>query len=293
MHRPKSTLLEYSLSGTMIATMPEPKVAEMLELAKRLAKNASAIALPRVGKTTVKRKADNSVVTETDHAIQAHILQTIAEAYPDHAVRAEEVLERPDAHPEPALARYCWIVDPLDGTRNYACGFPCFSTAIAVLDEGRPVVGVVLEHNAGLLYAVAAGFGATLNGTACRIDQIRKDADMLVGVPSSKDQLTVNVLRSWVATPGLVCRNLGSTAFHLGLVASGALAAAFCKRSKIWDIAAGALLVTETGGRITDLLGADLVPFDLTASPDEDLPFLAAAQEIHERLLNSIRSVAP
>ncbi len=277
----------------MIAPMPEPLVEKMLELAKRLATEATALALSHIGQTTVKRKADNSVVTEADHAIQSHLLRAIAEAYPDHAVRAEEVLERPDAHPDPALARYCWVVDPLDGTRNYASAFPCFSTSIAVLDQCRPVVGVVLEHNLGLLYAAAAGFGSTLNGAAVRVAADRKDWDMLVGVPSSKDQLTLSVLRSWAATPGLICRNLGSTALHLGLVASGALAAVFCKRTKIWDVAAGALLVTEAGGRITDLLGADLAPFDLTADPNADLPFLASAPAIHERLLSSIRSVTP
>jgi fructose-1,6-bisphosphatase/inositol monophosphatase family enzyme len=90
--------------------------------------------------------------------------------------------------------------------------------------------------------------------------------------------------------PGLIWRNLGSTALHLGLVASGALTAAFCKRAKIWDVAAGVLLVTESGGRITDLSGADLAPFDLTDPPDRDLPFLAAAPKTHERLLRTIRT---
>lgn len=270
--------------------MSDAPLQDMLDLAKRLATEAAAVALPQAGQAATTRKADDSVVTEVDHAIQAHILGAIADAYPDHAVRAEETIDRPDAFPLPSQARYCWVVDPLDGTRNYASGFPCFSTAIAVLDEGRPVVGVVYEHNLKAMYVAAAGRGATLNDTSIRVDATRHDTDMLVGVPSSKDRLTVDVLREWMGTRGIICRNLGSTALHLALVASGALAAAFCKRSKIWDVAAGALLVAEAGGSITDVTGSDMARFDLLAEPDADIPFLAAASGTHERLLPSIRA---
>ncbi len=294
-------------TATMMASMSDAPLQEMLSLAKRLVADASKMVRSRMGRTTVRLKEDNSVVTEADHALQAHILEAIADAYPEHAVRAEETLAAPHAHCDLTKARYCWVVDPLDGTRNFASGIPCFSTSLAVLDRGRPVVGVVLEHNCGLLYAAAAGCGVTRCGIGfqpvesqvtnlsrsdaiIRVEEVPEGSDMLVGIPSSKDQLTVNVLRSWVPMPGLIWRNLGSTALHLGLVASGALTAAFCKRAKIWDVAAGVLLVTESGGRITDLSGADLAPFDLTDPPDRDLPFLAAAPKTHQRLLRTIRT---
>lgn len=279
----------------MIAPMSDALVEDILELAKRLADEASSIALSRAARihpSQIKRKADKSVVTETDHAIQAHILNAIADTYPDHGVCAEEALARPEAHPQAAQAQYCWVVDPLDGTRNYTTTFPCFSTSIAVLHEGRPIVGVVREHNLGHVYTAVVGSGATLNDTPLRIVDLPADSDILVGIPTSKDALSVSVLRSWVATRGLIFRNLGSTAFHLGLVASGALTATFCRRAKIWDVAAGALLVTEAGGCVTDLRGADLAPFDLGADPNADLPFLAAAPKTHERLLASIQAIA-
>jgi fructose-1,6-bisphosphatase/inositol monophosphatase family enzyme len=117
--------------------------------------------------------------------------------------------------------------------------------------------------------------------------------DLLVGIPSSKDRLTVSVLREWAAQPGMVCRNMGSTALHLAMVASGALGAAFCKQCKIWDIAAGVLLVTEAGGRCTNVDGTDRLPFDLAADPNQDLPILAAAPKTHERLIRSIQGVSP
>ena len=111
-------------------------------------------------------------------------------------------------------------------------------------------------------------------------------SEPLYGPPTS-------VLQSWAATEGFVCRNLGSTALHLAMVASGVLAGAFAKRSKIWDIAAGWLLVSEAGGRITDIRGQDQLPFALDADPNRDLPFLAAPPEMHKYLLETVRAVVP
>ena len=272
--------------------MTEKLAPDMLTLATSLAKEAARISLAGFGRASTRRKPDTTVVTETDHAIQARILDAVSQAYPDHAVLAEETVRYPRAHADVTKARYCWVVDPLDGTRNYAAGIPCFSTSIAVLDRGRPVVGVIYEHHVEHLYTAVHGEGAALNGRAICIGEPNPDVDMLVAVPTSKDQLSVAVVCHWAATPEFVCRSLGSTALHLALVASGALSAAFCKRSKIWDLAAGALIVVEAGGRITDQFGRDRLPFDLAADPEEDLPFLAAAPYAHKELLDSIRTAA-
>jgi myo-inositol-1(or 4)-monophosphatase len=274
----------------MIDVVSNLLLQDLLELAKRLAVEAAGVSLPKVGQASSSLKADASPVTETDIAIQTHILNAIAQDFPDHAVCTEEAIDNPADFPVATEARFCWVVDPLDGTRNYASGVPCFSTSLAVLDRGRPVVGVVFEHNQNLLYTAVAGMGATFNGTAICVEEPSCGSDILVGIPSSKDQLTVDVLCDWIRRPGLVARNLGSTALHLALVASGALSAAFCKRSKIWDIAAGALLVTEGGGLITDLSGAERMSFDLAADPDADLPVLAAASQTHRQLLATIQT---
>lgn len=273
----------------MIGLMADESVKGMLGLATDLSRQATALVLAQVGKTKVTRKADSSVVTETDHAIEARVLAAIAKEYPGHAVCAEETASHTDGNR--AEARYCWVIDPLDGTRNYASGLPCFCTSIAVLDRGWPIIAVVLEHNLGHLYSATKGGGAMLNDAPIHAPEVEQEEDTLVGIPSSKDQLTVSVLQCWTATPGLVCRNFGTTALHLGLVASGALRAAFCKRCKIWDSAAGALLVTEAGGRITDPFGRPYLPFDLRADPSTDLPYLAATPNTHRRLLESIRAI--
>lgn len=268
--------------------MSTPAIKDMLDLGVRLATESTSIALSRFGHTTSTFKADDSVVTEADHMVQDHILKAIAGAYPDHAVCAEEILSLPHQFPGRTDAQYCWVIDPIDGTRNYASGLPCFSTSIGVLDRGRPVAGVVYEHNIRLLFTAGLGMGAHRNGMKIHVEEVPIGCDVLLGIPSSKDRMSVDILRDWVAEPGLICRNFGSTALHLAYVASGALGAVFCKRAKIWDIAAGLLIVTEAGGRITDAQGADRTSFDLNLDSNEDLPFLAAAPRVHDRLLAPI-----
>ena len=273
--------------------MPETELQNFLNLAERLARDAARLSLSGASSPSVTRKADNSVVTETDHAIQDHILGAIAEAYPDHAVCAEETISRPERHADRTSARYCWVVDPLDGTRNFATGFPCFSTSIAVLDGGEPVVGLVLEHNLNHVYATVRGGGATFNGLPIRATNPTTGGDLLIGTPSSKETSTVRVLRKWIGTKAFVLRNLGSTALHMAMVASGALDAAFGQQNKIWDVAAGTLLVIEAGRLVTDPFGRELRPFDLSADPNKDIPFLTGAPVLHGRLLQSIAESSP
>lgn len=272
--------------------MSPANYSELRDLAARLADDAAAIALPRIGERPSDRKADNSVVTEADHAIQAHILAAIAREHPDHAIITEEIVRRPEMHAHLAHARYCWVIDPIDGTRNFVAGFPCFATSIAVLDRGRPVAAAIREHNTPALYTAALGEGAAVNGRTIRVRVPLPEEDWLVGGPSSKDALTTRVLETWIHTRGLIYRNVGTSAVHLAWVASGALVAAFAKRCKIWDIAAGMLLVSEAGGTITGVLGQGLLPLDLTADADTDIPFLAAEPAAHARLLGLIRPLA-
>ena len=261
----------------------------MLGVASQTAKDAATISLARRGHARVSRKADSSVVTDVDFAIQEMILAAICETFPDHAVLAEETIEHADRHADPASAQFCWVVDPLDGTRNYASGIPCFSTSIAVLDRGVPIVGVVHEHNTADSYTATAGGGTLLNGQAVKTLEAAPGQDVLIGIPSGKDELTRAVVNHWTAEPNIVMRNLGSTAVQLAMVAAGILHAGFGKRTKIWDEAAGYVLITEAGGTMTDPFGEALSPYDMQADPQRDIPFLAAAKRTHTDLICSIK----
>ncbi len=272
--------------------MADESLADMLELARRLGVEAIEITRPHVGKIKPSHKPDRSVVTEADHAVQRNIVAAVSEQYPQHAFFTEETLETPNAYPDRGSARYCWVIDPIDGTRNFVAGFACFGTSIGVLDRGVPVVAVVVEHNLGHVYTAIAGGGAALNGRRLHMIDPDPAQDLMVGVPSSKDPLTQAVVALWQGTQGMIPRNIGASALHLGMVASGALGAMFCKKCKIWDIAAGALLVTEAGGRISLPSGEPRIPLDVTANAATDTPILAAAPKTHERLLAGITGLA-
>lgn len=275
----------------MIGRMSEDSLHEMESLAIQLAKEAADISAGQAGRASFTRKPDNSFVTAIDHEIQERIVTAIEKQFPGHAIVAEEGAASAATPPDLASPQYCWVIDPLDGTRNFVAGFPSFATSIGVLDQGRPVMGVIFDHCLGRLYSGVRGEGAFVDGQPMRMEQPPAGTDLLVGVPSSKDRLTVAVSQRWAGTKGLISRNLGSTALHLALVAAGGLSACFCKQSKIWDIAAGMVLIAEAGGVVTDPFGRDPLPFDALPG-SEDFPLLAATPTAHRKLVESISDLS-
>ncbi|HNQ23576.1 MAG TPA: inositol monophosphatase [Phycisphaerae bacterium] len=269
--------------------MTAPQYDDLLELATRLACESGELVRGKLGQIAVYIKPDTSVVTDTDHRIQDQIVRTIRQQHPDHAIVAEEGAEGDAALPHPARAEFCWVIDPLDGTRNFTAGLPCFCTSIGILRQGLPVVGVVVEHNLGIVYRAAVGAGAMCNGRAIAVRELPPELDRLVGIPSGKDWVSLRVIQAWCGIENLAFRNLGSTAWHLALVASGALQATFMQRCKIWDLAAGVLLVQEAGGVVSDARGATLLPFDLARDMQDDLPCLAGTPPTHAALLPTVR----
>lgn len=272
--------------------MSEATPKRILDIASRLAVQAGEMAHAALQSTTgggaIQRKLDGSVVTETDAALQAVILDAIAAEFPNHAVCAEETLRDASRHGRLGHARYTWVIDPLDGTRNFVGGFPCWSTSIAVLEGGEPVVGVVREHNIGRMYTAVRGGGAYCDGEPMSAAGAGRLGDLLVGFSSGNDRLTVGVVSQWAAIPGLILRNVGSTAVHLAWVAAGSLSAAFAKRVMLWDVAAGALMIREAGGVITTPGGGDYLPFDLSRVMTTELPYLCGGPDVHERLLKTM-----
>ncbi|MFQ5464174.1 MAG: inositol monophosphatase family protein [Phycisphaerae bacterium] len=271
--------------------MKDDSPAALLDFTRSLARLAIPMAQRPVDRASLARKADSSTVTSTDRGIQRLLVERIRESYPDHAIIAEEEQEESSdnlAAPARTEARFCWVLDPLDGTRNYAAGIPCYSISLAVLDRGHPVAAVIAEPNVHHLYAVADSSEGTVNAAPLRARDPDSKYAALVGFTSNRDSKSVAVFTHWIRARGIVLRNFGSTALQLALVASGALNATFSRKCKIWDIAAGALLVRQAGGVVTTAEGQPLLPFDLSLDPEANLPILAAAPQTHQRLLAMI-----
>ncbi len=263
--------------------MTDPQRDQWCRFASELANDARVIAARYRNHMAVSSKMDRSVVTEADHQIQRHMCAAIRDRFPTHAVICEETADYLAQMPSPNEAGFCWVIDPLDGTRNYVRGIPCCCTSIALLEHGQPIVGVIGDMNTPDLYTAIAGQGARLNESILSTAPAHEMGKPVVSFQSPRRGERVDHLPPW--TRGVRMRNLGSTAMHLAYVASGALDGAVCLDCRIWDIAAGYLLVVESGGRMTCENGSPLFPLDVHGKLTREMTLVAACPTLHDQLI--------
>lgn len=225
-------------------------------------------------------KGDFDLVTEADRASERLVVERILAHYPEHSVVAEEGGGREGS------SEFRWFVDPLDGTTNFAHGYPAFNVTLALARGGEMIIGVVYDPLREEMFTAEKGSGAYLNDRKIRVSSARRLADSLVstGFPSRKRSQNVNIHfyhQLAMSTHGV--RRGGSAALDLAYVACGRLDAFWEFGLKPWDMAAGTLLVTEAGGKCTDMRGA---PHDVK-SPD----LLVDNGLIHEELLELFREI--
>lgn len=222
-------------------------------LAVRIGDDLRVDLLRRAGNVDPEMKGDGSPVTDVDVEVNQHIVDLIDGEFPDHAVVSEEL-----GTTHAGRGRWTWIVDPIDGTSNFTAGLPYWCVSMALTLDGEPVLGVVEAPPLGRRYEAILGEGATRNGSPIRV---REPADW--NDPSNRYvPLMITTATARRARPGvrLNPRVMGSAALDLCLVADGTSAASISLSPKVWDIAAGALLVTEAGGTYLTLDGTPLLP---------------------------------
>ena len=217
-------------------------------------------------KTTATAKGPFDVVTEADHAVESMFAQRLGRAYPDHAMVGEETGRR-----SPRIdAEYCWVLDPLDGTINFAAHQPFFAVSLGLFHRGMPVIGWVRDPVHGERFRAVDGQGATLNdaplGTAS--DQ---NAVLPVGLSTGFMEWALRTAGAGIMTEVInrfgKIRIFGSQALHLCYVAAGRLRLAASVEARLWDDAAGALIVKESGRTYARLDGVSPFPLD----PDSPL----------------------
>ena len=251
---------------------------------------ATAVEAARLGGDVLRRnlaapeplgitdKGRNDYVTRVDREAEAAIIAHIRSLHPTHGFLAEESAATPGTGVE-------WIIDPLDGTTNYIHRYPFFAVSIAARSQGEVVAGAVYDPSRDELFAAARGAGATLNGSPIRASScVALESSLLVtGFPfRSLDRLPqfLDSLERLIRTAAGVRRD-GSASLDCCYVACGRLDGFWECGLSAWDIAAGALLVEEAGGRVTDFhgLGGFLESGDIVASPSALHPdFLAMVQ---------------
>lgn len=230
-----------------------------------------------------RRKGPKDLVTEADFASQAAVRRVISEAFPDHDFLGEEDdgWERHGSQSTALANRYCWIVDPLDGTLNYVRQLPNYSVSVALRRGDEILVGTVYDPVLDECFTAELGHGAFLNETPIRTSSCHQLEHALVAasLPSVIDRESPEVTRFLeVMYAAQAIRRLGSAALNLCYLASGRLDAYWATCVKIWDISAGQLIVREAGGALTRPDGS---PFDL----DQPQFAASATPQLHEQLL--------
>ncbi|HXQ27275.1 MAG TPA: inositol monophosphatase family protein [Candidatus Acidoferrales bacterium] len=232
---------------------------EFLKVAVETARETGAILRREFDRPKeISYKGEVDLVTESDRRSEALIVARLREHFPGHAIIAEE-----GTGAEAAGAKYCWHVDPLDGTTNFAHGYPCFAVSIGLAEDGEPIAGVVFNPVSDELFTAARGEGAYLNSERIRVSPVEKLANSLVatGFPTHQRKNSANMNYYWeftLRTHGV--RRDGSAALDLCSVACGRFDAFWEFGLNSWDTAAGMLLVQEAGGVVTDLAGRPYHP---------------------------------
>ena len=231
-----------------------------LNIAVKTARQAGQVILRhlnRVGSIPVEEKERNDFVSEVDRAAEAEIIRELKRSFPRHAILAEESGQLGKAD------KFCWVVDPLDGTHNYLRGFPHYAVSIGLLEHREPKVAVVFDPLRNELFTAIRGRGTQLNERRVRVANRPglKGALLATGFPFRQRQrldahlsMTRALLQEHEAED---LRRTGSAALDLAYVACGRIDGFWEFGLKPWDMAAGWLLVREAGGKLCDMRGGE------------------------------------
>jgi myo-inositol-1(or 4)-monophosphatase len=222
------------------------------------------------------KSSETDLVTKVDKLCEARIRELIAQAYPDHVVLGEEEGQHGEAN-------YRWIIDPLDGTLNYAHGFPFYCTSVALEHRGDILVGAVFDSTRNELFTAIRGDGAFLNGRRIAVSREAdlKKAMLATGFSYQEDILRENLaFFARVHPQARTIRRPGAAALDLCYVACGRLDGFWELSLSPWDVAAGLLIIREAGGTLTGMQGE---PYRL------DMPRLVATNgHLHMKLIHAL-----
>jgi len=253
-----------------------------LETCERAVRAAGATIRGWIGKTSVQNKGPADFVTEADFAAQEVVKTTILHAFPRHSVLGEEDQLAGDTHSQ---TDYRWIVDPLDGTTNFVHGIPHYAVSLALEHRGELLVGAIFDPSLDECFTAALGQGAFLNGRPIHTTTEKRLSEVIAGTgfpanlqANSADLLVFN--KALFRCQGV--RRTGSASLNLSDVAAGRYGVLWGFSTKIWDIAAGLLLIREAGGKVTAPEGGQV---NLGSGR-----FVASGnQELHQQLLELVR----
>lgn len=221
----------------MTTAPSQSDLADLLTVVQHIGVNTDQILLKHYGHVIASQKADGTLVTATDRAVDDYITTRLSTAFPDHAILSEERNTHFDA-----TSPFSWVIDPLDGTTNYARGMPIWGVSIALLFQGAPVLGYLR------FVSLHEEYHATLNGGTWSGNHKVQSAPEAHTDDEHFITICTRTPRYYQVDTKLKPRILGSAAYHIAAVANGSALAGIESTPKLWDFAAALLILTEAGG---------------------------------------------
>lgn len=237
-------------------TVTEIALREIAMQAESIARRAGAILRDRIDQPhDIRFKGTIDMVTEADQASEALIVAELRSTFPSHGLLSEE-----GSGYEASGSSLRWVVDPLDGTTNFAHGLPTFAVSIGLEDGQTPIVGVIYDPMRDELFSAYKGGGSTLNGRPLQVSTIDRLITSLLATGFSYNLETrAQQIPAWgdLLTRVQGIRQTGSSALNLCYIAAGRLDGYWERGIAPWDVAAGSVIVTEAGGTVSDYRGSD------------------------------------
>jgi myo-inositol-1(or 4)-monophosphatase len=268
--------------------LKQTELSRMLETAVVVARLAGQRAMEEISYIKTSVKSPDQLVTQADTICQKIIIERIKETFPDDGFIAEEgdsggLFKQPPR----GDSKVWWVIDPIDGTNNFAKGMLLFAVSIAAMYEGQPVVGVIYDPATESMYTGVKGEETQLNGRQISISDDGFDRFSSVGTDSFFD----NGVPGWVIKlmERARSRTLGSSCLQLAYLAKGSLIGVVFVRPKLWDIAAGALIAESAGAIVSDWSGNKLFPIDLDNYHGRELATLAANKKVYAEMLAMLK----
>jgi len=257
-------------------------LSSMLETAIVAARLAGQRAMEEMNYIKVSIKNSTELVTQADGRCQEIIIDRIKENYPDHGGDEGKLFKQPPR----GQNRFWWVIDPIDGTNNFAHRMLFFTVSIGVMYEGEPIVGVIFEPATDSMFTAVKGGEAQLNGRRITASEEAIDQFASVGLESHFDE----------GAPSWACelmkrtrfRNLGSTALQVAYVAKGSMVATIANTPKLWDIAGGAAIAEAAGALFTNWQGQKIFPIDLDNYEGHKFQVITANKKVHHEIVEML-----
>lgn len=259
----------------MVNDLKNDDLQQFSDLAQLAAEKAGIHLANRLGDVEIREKSPADFVTSADFESQRLIHDLINSKFPDHDFLGEETDDSLSSSSASEQSDFCWIVDPLDGTMNYIHQLRSFSVSIGLRYKDQLVAGCVHDPILKETYHATLGGGAFLNDKPIKVSKqtTTKNSMLVCSLPSNlnRDSKEMTQLVNVICDANATVRRLGSTALNLCFIACGRIDAYWSTKAKIWDVAAGIIILTEAGGQICHITGGE---FDMS-----DIRFVAASTD--------------